>query len=255
MCKYSRLIGKNIRGKVLFCTQRSFFTACILPAIEYLSTHFAHYNMLGRILRIGIAVLLLLVISVIAWANYTVTYTTEKQLYNDVNTIPKNKVGLLLGTAKYQDKARHMVNPYYQNRIDATVALYMAGKIDYIIVSGDSTAFYNEPVLMKEDLVAHGIPATRIYMDVAGYRTLDSILRCRDIFGLSQFTIISQPFHNERALYISNHKQINAIAFNASNGNSLWDQIFREKMARVRMMYDLLFNTQARYYGERVQIR
>ncbi len=210
--------------------------------------------MFGRILRIGVIVLLLLIITAIAWADYTVGHTTQKQLYWDVNAIPKNKVGLLLGTAKYQDKARRKTNPYYQNRIDATVALYMAGKIDYIIVSGDSTAFYNEPALMKEDLVAHGIPAEHIYMDVAGFRTLDSILRCRDIFGLDKFTIISQPFHNERALYICNHKQITAIAFNAGNGNSFWDQIFREKMARVRMMYDLLFNTQAKYYGERIQI-
>jgi SanA protein len=203
-----------------------------------------------------IIIIVLLLITVIGSANYVVNHSTEKQIYSDVNLIPKNKVGLLLGTAKYKDKARKIINSYYQNRIDATVALYMAGKIDFIIVSGDnSTAFYNEPALMKEDLIARGIPAQKIYMDNAGFRTLDSILRCRDIFGQDHFTIISQSFHNQRALYIANHKFVNAIAFNAADGDSFWDATFREKLARVKMMFDLLMNKQAKYYGENIEIK
>jgi len=209
-----------------------------------------------RFWRNTVIIIVLLPIAVIGVTNYVVNKATAGQLYTDVSAIPKNKVGLLLGTAKYQDKARNIINPYYQNRIDATVALYMAGKIDFIIVSGDnSTAFYNEPALMKEDLIARGIPARKIYMDNAGFRTLDSILRCRDIFGEDHITIISQKFHNQRALYIANHKQVTAVAFNAASGGSLWDEISREKLARVKMVFDLLFNTQARYYGERIEIK
>jgi SanA protein len=208
-----------------------------------------------RFLRNTIVILVFILIAVVATVNYIVSDTTKKQIYSDVNLIPKNKVGLLLGTAKYKDKARHIVNMYYQNRIDATVALYMAGKIDYVIVSGDSTTYYNEPVLMKQDLVARGIPANKIYMDNAGFRTLDSILRCRDIFGEDHFTVISQAFHNERALYIANHKNITAIAYNAAEGDSFWDATFREKLARVKMALDLLLNKQAQYYGERVEIK
>ena len=212
--------------------------------------------MFKRFWRNLIIIIVLLLITIIAGTDYVVSKTTEKQLYTDINAIPKNKVGLLLGTAKYQDKARHLINPYYQNRIDAAVALYMAGKIDYIIVSGDnSSAFYNEPALMMEDLVARGVPAKKIFMDNAGFRTLDSILRCRDIFGEDHVTIISQHFHNQRALFIANHKNVTAVAFNAANGDSFWDTIFREKLARVKMVIDLLFNTQAKYYGERVDIK
>ncbi|MFI5196722.1 MAG: vancomycin high temperature exclusion protein [Chitinophagales bacterium] len=187
--------------------------------------------------------------------NYIVNKSTEKQLYTDVNQIPKNKVGLLLGTAKFKDKAKHIINPYYQNRIDATVALYMAGKIDFIIVSGDSATYYNEPGLMKSDLIAQGVPANRIYVDNAGFRTLDSILRCRDIFGEDHITIISQEFHNQRALFIANHKHVTAIAFNATEGNIFIGFVFREKLARVKMVLDLVLNTQAKYYGERVEIK
>ena len=107
---------------------------------------------------------------------------------------------------------------------------------------------------MKNDLIARGVPAKRIYMDNAGFRTLDSILRCRDIFGQEQFTIISQAFHDQRALYIANHKNIKTIAFSARDGDTYWFSTLREKFARVKMVYDLIQNTQARYYGEKVEV-
>lgn len=208
-----------------------------------------------RFWRNVIIVVFILLLVVAGVVNYIVESSTGSQLYTDIKLIPKNKVGLLLGTAKYEDKALKIINTYYQNRIDATVNLYMAGKIDYIIVSGDNgSKYYNEPALMKADLVARGIPAKKIYMDNAGFRTLDSILRCRDIFGQESFTIISQEFHDRRALYIANHKHVTAVAFKAEDGDTFWDAQLREKFARVKMVTDLIFNTQARYYGEQVVI-
>ena len=208
-----------------------------------------------RFWRNTIIALILLLIIIVGGINIFVYTSTIKQIYTDTKSIPKNKVGLLLGTAKYLDKGRKLVNPYYQNRIDATVELYMAGKIDYIIVSGDnSTQYYNEPALMKADLIARGVPAKKIYMDNSGFRTLDSILRCRDIFGQDHITIISQAFHNQRAVFIANYKNVTAIAFNAADGNTFWDAQFRERLARVKMVGDLIFNTQAKYYGQRITI-
>lgn len=207
-------------------------------------------------LRIFIIVAILLVLGVIFGVNYAVISSTAHQIYNDVEAIPKNRVGLLLGTSKYKDKARKLINEYYQHRIDAAVALYMAGKVDYIIVSGDNgTRWYNEPLLMKEDLVARGVPENRIIMDNAGFRTLDSILRCRDIFGQNSVTIISQEFHNQRAIYIANHKNVNAVGFNAEDGNMFIEVTLREKLARVKMLMDLLLNKQAKYYGEPIEIK
>jgi len=156
-------------------------------------------------LSIGVTLLLVL-IGVIFSVDYWVANETKHQLYSDINKIPKNKVGLLLGTAKFSNK--NEINTFYQYRIDAAVALFKAGKIDYILVSGDnSTKYYNEPVTMRKDLIARGIPANRIFLDYAGLRTLDSILRCRDIFGEDHITIISQQFHNERALFIATIKR------------------------------------------------
>jgi SanA protein len=210
--------------------------------------------MVKRLSRL-LVVMGILAISVMWVANYYVNKETQSQLYYDVNKIPKNKVGLLLGTAKYMDKARQIVNLYYQARIDAAVALYMAGKVDYIIVSGDnSTQYYNEPALMRDDLIARGVPANHIIMDNAGFRTLDSILRCRDVFGQTSFTIISQTFHNQRAVFIANHKDVKTIAFCSADGDDRIRETIREKLARVKMMLDLLLNKQAKFYGEKIDI-
>ena len=156
--------------------------------------------MLKRYIGYILVTVIAVVAVVISAVDKMVTVATKGQLYSDVARVPKNKVGLLLGTSKYKDKARHIINPYYQNRIDAAVELYMAGKIDYIIVSGDnSSVYYNEPELMRNDLIAQGVPAKKIILDNAGFRTLDSVLRCRDIFGQTSVTIISQEFHNKRS--------------------------------------------------------
>ena len=199
---------------------------------------------------------LLVAVVAIGWVDHWVSDTTRKQTYTSIDSIPANKVGLLLGTSKYIRKG--VINPYYQYRIDAAVALYKSGKILYILISGDNeTAYYNEPATMKRDLIARGVQESCIVLDYAGLRTLDSILRCRDIFGEDHITIISQPFHNERALFIANHKGVTAIAYNAQDvakEDGLKVQV-REKLARVKMLFDLVLNKQPKYHhGDKIEI-
>jgi len=205
----------------------------------------------------NITVLIIILLTAGTWAtDYWVTKSTQAQLYSDIYNIPANKVGLLLGTSKYLPNG--LLNPYYEYRIDAAVALYRSGKVQYILVSGDnSTEHYNEPDKMKRDLIARGVPAEKIYTDYAGFRTLDSIVRCKEVFGEDHITIISQPFHNERALFIANRKGITAIGYNAVDVNmeNAFKVMLREKLARVKMLFDLLLNIQPKYYGPRVTIQ
>ena len=185
-----------------------------------------------------------------------VSASTKNQLYNSVQSIPHNKTGLLLGTSKYLKHG--WINYYYQYRIDAAVALFKAGKIDYILISGDNgKEYYNEPETMQADLIARGIPKEKIFLDYAGFRTLDSILRCREVFGENKITVISQPFHNQRAVFIANRKGVNAIAFNAKDVNRYggFKTQMREKFARVKMLLDLVFGKQAKFYGEKIRIQ
>lgn len=204
--------------------------------------------------KVILCLLLGLLIAVFA-TDYWFTKSTEKQCYTDINSIPERKAGLLLGTSKYLKNGS--INLYYKYRIEAAIALFKAGKIKYIIVSGDnSKESYNEPELMMQDLVAAGIPATHIFLDFAGFRTLDSILRCREIFGENNITIISQPFHNQRALFIAHHKNINAIAYDAADVSTLYGArtAIREKLARVKVLIDFLINKQPKFYGDKISL-
>lgn len=170
--------------------------------------------------------------------------------------ISKNRVGLVLGTSK--KLIGGLPNPYYTFRIEATVELYQASKIDFVLVSGDnSTYYYNEPITIKRDLVAKGIPSEKIFLDYAGFRTLDSMVRAKEVFGLDSITVISQEFHNQRAIYLAEKKGLMAIGFNAKDisGTQGMKVQLREYLARVKVFVDLLFNTKPKFYGERVEIK
>ena len=149
--------------------------------------------------RLGL--LALAVIGVTIINDSYIKQATKGKLFESTDHIPARKVGLLLGTSRNLDNGQP--NLYFRYRIQAAVELYQAGKIEHLIVSGDnSTKRYNEPADMQAALIEKGIPAERIHLDYAGFRTLDSVVRAHAIFGQQQFTIISQPFHNARAVYI-----------------------------------------------------
>lgn len=180
----------------------------------------------------------------------------ENRLYSDVKQIPHNKVGLLLGTAPVTPWGVH--NNYYDYRINAATELFKAGKIDYILVSGDNhSTDYDEPSCMRDSLMVRGIPKDKIILDYAGFRTLDSIVRAKEIFGQNSITIISQQFHNERALYLAKHYGIEAVAYNAKDVE-YWKKKLkihgREYLARVKMFIDLYTGKKPKFLGERIKI-
>ena len=149
-------------------------------------------------------------------------------------------------------------NPYYTNRIEATVTLYTAGKIEFVLVSGDNgSIYYNEPNTIKKDLIDAGIPENVIFLDYAGFRTLDSVVRAKFIFGLEKVTVISQQFHNERAIYVAKLKGLDAIGYNAEDlpaSQGIKVQL-REYLARVKVFIDVLLNTQPKFYGAKIDIK
>jgi len=204
-----------------------------------------------KLVRIGF-ILFMVPLSALLICNYLINSFAEGKTYNSTTHIPKNKVGLILGTSKKIIGGQP--NPYYENRISATVRLYTANKIDFVLVSGDNgSIYYNEPTTMKKDLIAKGIPEEHIFLDYAGFRTLDSMVRAKEVFGLTEVTVISQKFHNERAIYIAEKKGLKAIGFNAmdiSLESGLRVQL-REYFARVKVFLDLALKVQPRFYGDK----
>ena len=198
----------------------------------------------------------ILIFAVIVCANYAVRHTAKAFIYQNIDSIPQNKAGLLLGTSKLLRSG--LPNQYFQNRIQATVDLYKAGKIEVVVISGDnSRKGYNEPEDMKSELMLRGIPEDKIYLDYAGFRTLDSVVRMEKIFGQKSFTIISQKFHNQRALYIAYAKGLQAVGYNAEDVNAYsgFKTQLREKFARVKLFLDLWTGKNPKFLGEPVIIQ
>ncbi len=188
--------------------------------------------------------------------NLAVKFGSTSRIFNSIEKLPDNKAGLVLGTSKYRMDGSE--NLFFKYRIQAAAQLYKAGKIEVIIVSGDNrVANYNEPREMRRELVKLGIPAHKIHLDYAGFRTLDSVVRCKEVFGQQKFTIISQQFHNERALFIAKRKDIDAVAFNAKDVNlqSGFKTKLREVFARVKVVIDLyVLKKQPKFLGEEIGI-
>lgn len=211
-----------------------------------------------KVAKIFRAVFYLLLISFGAAAavNVWIGLKAEAFIYDDLAALPPNKTGLLLGTAPFMKGRKN--NPFFENRIDAAVELYNSGKILNIIVSGDNRALnYNEPEEMRRRLIKRGIPVDRIYPDYAGLRTLDSVVRCGEIFGQTGFTVISQRFHNQRAVFLARAKGFDAVGYNAKDVAYLegFKIRFREYFARLGAVCDLLTYKEPRFLGNKIEIK
>ena len=187
-------------------------------------------------------IVILLALSVIIGCQIAVTQAAKGRLYSDLDEIPHREVGLLLGTNPKGRTGRP--NQFYCRRIDATVALFEAGKIDRLIISGARhDSLYDEPAAMKAELLLRGIPESVITLDGEGFRTINSIDRAKEVFGSDSLTVISQQFHNERALFLAKHLGVDAIAYNADNTSSRrWKVLMfgRECLARVKAVFEMI---------------
>lgn len=177
------------------------------------------------------------------------------KVFTRPDRIPYNRTGLVLGTTPKLNDGRP--NLYFEYRMDAAAALYQAGKVKYLIISGDNHLHtYNEPEEMKKSLLARGVPQEALYLDYAGLRTLDSVRRAKEIFGQDSLTIISQRFHNERAIYLADAYGLQAVGYNAKDVHTyagLKTRI-RELFARVKVFVDLVTCKQPKHLGEKIPI-
>ena len=211
-------------------------------------------KIIRKIVRPLLIVLLVFVL-LTAWANYVIEKETKTFITSKTDELPKCKTALLLGTSK--TLKYFQVNEYFYRRINATVNLYMSGKIKYIIVSGDnSTDTYNEPADMKKDLIKCGVPDSVIYLDYAGFRTFDSVVRAKEVFGQDTVIMVSQEFHNQRAVFIAQKIGMVAYGYNAEDvdNSTGFKTRFREFFARLKVFIDIYTNTQPKFLGEKIKV-
>ncbi len=211
-----------------------------------------------RLIR-GVCILLLLALvisaSVVTYAYLTATWASSGRLFTKVADLPVTKVGIVFGTSA---KVGKYENPYFRYRIDAAAEVWHANKVETLIVSGDnSTPYYNEPEKMKQALMEKGVPEDRIVCDDAGLRTLDSVVRAKEIFGTKSLLVISQRFQNQRAIYLAQANGIEAFGYNAKDVDfqTGFRTNIREIGARVKMWLDVNFlHTRPRHLGEKIEL-
>ena len=198
-----------------------------------------------------IAVVPLALVLFAGWANWTVTQAAEARVFSNVQTVPFRRVGLVLGTAP---RSMHGSNPFFERRLDAAAALYRAHKVRCLLVSGDhGTRYYDEVDAMGKGLVRRGVPSKRIALDHAGFRTLDSLVRARKVFGVKDAVVVTDGFHLPRALYLAQSVGIDAVGLSSvevSTRLAPWPAT-REIAARALVIVDVLVGRQPRFLGPR----
>ena len=171
-----------------------------------------------------------IVVEVYAW----------RRVFEDPDGIPENEFGLVLGTCPTRPDGQP--NRYFERRMDAVEALFRKGKVHQIILSGDKHDGYDEPAVMRSALEKRGIPPEKCLLDGQGFDTIDSILNARNHFHASTYTIVSQDFHCERAVFLAGCLGIRAIAFAAKDVETtpFAKTKVREIPARVKVFLDIL---------------
>lgn len=190
-------------------------------------------------------------IVLIAILNFWVVGRSRGRIYTSVEAVPNTPVALVLGTSRYVRGAR---NVFFFNRIQAAVELYRQGKVKKILVSGDNgTESYNETDDMRRELIKRGVPEKDIVNDHAGFRTLDSVVRAKSVFGQSKILIVSQKFHVQRAIFIARAHGIDAVGYAAEDpaeGGAMMRVMTREYFARVKAWLDCyILGTKPRFPG------
>jgi Uncharacterized membrane protein len=190
---------------------------------------------------------------IVLLGNRWVINSTDAYIYKDWALMPANDVGVVLGTSKYMENGKP--SPEFRGRIAAAAELYRNGKIKHLIVSGaNPDESYNEPRAMRRELVKAGVPDAAITMDFAGFRTLDSIVRAEAVFGLRQFTVITQRYHSYRTVFIGRKLGLKVVAYIApatSEGGYGTRNPPREVFARVKAILDIfLLSTEPKFLGK-----
>lgn len=198
-----------------------------------------------RILEILKSFFILVEITVLLMilANVWVVALTNGRTYTKISKVPPRETALVLGTSPKMKSG--VSNPYFTKRMDATALLYHHGKIKKIIVSGEKSQGYDEPFAMKNYLVyQEGVPENIITEDPKGFKTQASINNCKNIYKKNDIIIVSQGFHNLRALFYARNNNMNALGFDAQDvfsNQSFYRNQSREFLARVSaVVYYLL---------------
>ena len=210
-----------------------------------------------RRIALAAALLILALSAALLLANWWVLRQSAARLITDIAMLPANDVAIVLGSSKTIEGGRYR-NPFFERRMNTAAQLYHAGKVRHLLVSGDnSRKSYDEPTWMRDALIARGVPASAITLDCAGFRTLDTMARARAVFGLTKATIVTDDFHEPRALFLASAHGLDAVGFPSEHVPEAWSKTtrLREVGSRVKACLDVyVLRKKPKFYGPPVAI-
>ncbi|MBK8046481.1 MAG: YdcF family protein [Anaerolineales bacterium] len=122
---------------------------------------------------------------------------------------PMKRVAIVLGARVYSNGR---LSGMLRDRVETAVALYKAGKVQKILMSGDnSQEDYNEPGAMMAYAVGMGVDPADIQPDFGGRRTYDTCYRAKQIFQVDEAIVVTQAFHLPRALFLCDQLGVDAV--------------------------------------------
>ena len=219
-------------------------------------------NRPAAVKRLALTFVVLVGLALAATAGVWVLIETSSRarIYASLDEAPTARAGLVLGASRLV--RNYVGNPFFRYRIEAAAALFKAGKVEYLIVSGSQArggrprGGYDEPADMRDALISRGVPRERIYRDYAGFRTLDSIVRAREVFGQERVIVVSQPFHLSRALFLARWHGLDDIGFAARDVPLRFGvrTYLREVAARLAAVLDVMLDVEPRFLGAPVRL-
>lgn len=240
-------IGESSNGRTLAFGARYWGSSPYSPA----SHGKAYTGVVKRIFFFAVCGFGLL--SIFILGTNTIFYAaTKAHIYNDVVEAPSAEVVLIPGASVSEDG---VLSPIFIDRVNAAIALYEAGKVSKILVSGDnSTDSHNEVNPVRLYLISQGVPDEDIFLDHAGFDTYSTMYRARDIFGVTSLLITTQSFHLPRSVFIARRLGMEAYGVNADLGHILLRNNIREVFANEKAVLDLIFNRKPKFLGEKIPI-
>jgi len=212
---------------------------------------------LRKLFLAGCLCVVLMTVGVFA-LNEWIVCSTSAAVFKEMSELPQNDVALVLGTGKLL-RGSGKINPHFRKRVEAAAELYKAGKVKHLLLSGDNhVASYDEPTDMAEALMALNVPPSAMTLDYAGFRTFDSVVRAKKVFGQSKVTIVTDDFHAARSVFLARHEGLDATAFCSAKVSARFSARtrVRELGARVKAALDVyVLNTKPHFLGEPIQIQ
>jgi SanA protein len=185
---------------------------------------------------------LVVAVSLIVFSNVYIIKKSTPYLYNDTDHLPKSNFGIVLGTNKYLLEGG--INVYFADRVAAAGKLYHAGSIKKIVVSGHVEGrYYNEPEQIKAALVKLGVDTPDIVIDTTGDRTLKTVKNLK-LMGINDsVVIISQKFHNQRAVFLAREMGVESTGYNVPDQLSKknYKTYIREVFAKTMAFLEVVF--------------